>query len=94
MSEYPNTRLYINGIWRDGSNEQLPVVNPASSEVIGNVSNASNDDLDEALAAASAGFRQWRQISAFERARLLRKAAEILRGRSAAIARTMTLEQG
>ncbi|MBB3571800.1 NAD-dependent succinate-semialdehyde dehydrogenase [Rhizobium sp. BK491] len=94
MSGYPNTRLYINGVWRDGSNEQLPVVNPASSEVIGNVSSASNNDLDEALAAASAGFEQWRQVSAFERAKLLRKAAEILRGRSAAIARTMTLEQG
>ncbi|MBB3457386.1 succinate-semialdehyde dehydrogenase/glutarate-semialdehyde dehydrogenase [Rhizobium sp. BK313] len=94
MSGYPDTQLHINGRWKDGSNEHLSILNPASGEVIGHVSNASNSDLDEALAAAAAGFEQWRRVSAFERAKLMRQAAEILRGRSAAIARIMTLEQG
>ncbi|AYG68588.1 MULTISPECIES: NAD-dependent succinate-semialdehyde dehydrogenase [unclassified Rhizobium] len=94
MSEYASTKLHINGVWRDGSNEPLSIINPASGEVIGSVSNASSHDLDEALAAAATGFEQWRGVSALERAKLLRKAAEILRGRSGAVARTMTLEQG
>ena len=94
MSAYPNTQLYINGRWRQGSNDDLTVVNPASGEVIGRVSNAGAADLDEALSAAAAGFEQWRRISAFERAKLMHAAAEILRQRSAAIARIMTLEQG
>ncbi|RUM25422.1 NAD-dependent succinate-semialdehyde dehydrogenase [Rhizobium vallis] len=94
MSGYPDTQLYINGLWRDGSHDHLAIVNPASGEVIGHVSNASKSDLDEALAAAAAGFEQWRRVSAFERAKLMRRAAEILRDRSAAISMMMTLEQG
>ncbi|MBB4478325.1 NAD-dependent succinate-semialdehyde dehydrogenase [Rhizobium etli] len=94
MLAYPNTQLYINGRWRQGSNDDLTVVNPASGEVIGRVSNAGAADLDDALSAAAAGFEQWRRISAFERAKLMHEAAEILRQRSAAIARIMTLEQG
>lgn len=94
MSAYPSTQLYINGRWRQGSNDDLPVVNPASGEVIGRVSNAGAPDLDEALSAAAAGFEQWRRISAFDRAKLMRESAEILRQRSAAISQIMTLEQG
>ncbi|MBB2674559.1 UNVERIFIED_ORG: succinate-semialdehyde dehydrogenase/glutarate-semialdehyde dehydrogenase [Rhizobium esperanzae] len=94
MSAYPSTQLYINGRWRQGSNDDLPVVNPASGEVIGRVSNAGAPDLEEALSAAAAGFEQWRRISAFGRAKLMRESAEILRQRSAAISRIMTLEQG
>ncbi|PCK81195.1 NAD-dependent succinate-semialdehyde dehydrogenase [Rhizobium sophoriradicis] len=94
MSAYPSTQLYINGRWRQGSNDDLPVVNPASGEVIGRVSNAGAPDLDEALSAAAAGFEQWRRISAFDRAKMMRESAEILRQRSAAISRIMTLEQG
>ncbi|WP_106795646.1 NAD-dependent succinate-semialdehyde dehydrogenase [Rhizobium sp. H4] len=94
MSAYPSTQLHINGRWRQGSNDDLPVVNPASGEVIGRVSNAGAPDLDEALSAAAAGFEQWRRISAFDRAKMMRESAEILRQRSAAISRIMTLEQG
>lgn len=94
MSGYPDTQLYINGLWSDGSNARLSIVNPTSGEVIGSVSNASKSDLDEALAAAAAGFEQWRRVSAFDRSKLMRQAAEILRERSAAISRIMTLEQG
>ncbi|MDO3431834.1 NAD-dependent succinate-semialdehyde dehydrogenase [Rhizobium sp. CBN3] len=94
MPAYPDTQLYIDGHWRDGSNARLSIVNPATGEVIGRVSNAGRNDLDQALSAAAAGFAQWRQVSAFERAKLMRRAAEILRGRSAEISRLMTLEQG
>lgn len=94
MSGYLNTQLYIDGGWRQGSNDEMSVVNPASGDVIGHVSNAGPDDLDEALTAAAAGFEQWRRISAFERAKLMHEAAAILRQRAAAISRIMTLEQG
>ncbi|MBB3138402.1 acyl-CoA reductase-like NAD-dependent aldehyde dehydrogenase [Rhizobium pisi] len=94
MSAYPDTQLFIDGLWRDGSNAHLSIVNPASGEVIGRVSNAGGNDLDEALSAAAAGFERWRQVSAFDRAKLMRLAAEILRGRTAEISRLMTLEQG
>jgi succinate-semialdehyde dehydrogenase/glutarate-semialdehyde dehydrogenase len=94
MADYPQTQLYIGGTWRDGSKERLAIVNPASDEVIGTVANAGRDDLDEALATAATGFTAWSQISAFERAKLLHKAAQLLRERVEKIATIMTLEQG
>jgi succinate-semialdehyde dehydrogenase/glutarate-semialdehyde dehydrogenase len=50
--------------------------------VIGTVAHAGKADLDEALAAAAAGFRTWRNIAPFERCRIMRKAAAIMRERS------------
>lgn len=92
---YPDTNLYIDGTWRPAEgNRTLPVLNPATEEVIGTVAHASKGDLDEALAAAERGFAAWRKVSAYERAKLMRKAADIFRSRADAIATLMTLEQG
>jgi succinate-semialdehyde dehydrogenase / glutarate-semialdehyde dehydrogenase len=92
---YPSVQLHINGEWRAArSGRTLPVINPATEEVIGTVAHAGRDDLDEALAAAEQGFAAWKRVSAFERGKLMRKAAELLRSRADDIARLMTLEQG
>ncbi|MBV8703481.1 MAG: NAD-dependent succinate-semialdehyde dehydrogenase, partial [Acetobacteraceae bacterium] len=47
-----------------------------------------------ALEAAEKGFQAWRKVSAYDRARLMRKAANLLRERAGEIARLMTQEQG
>ncbi|TCZ66879.1 NAD-dependent succinate-semialdehyde dehydrogenase [Roseicella aquatilis] len=92
---YPNVQLYINGEWRNArSGKTGPVLNPATEEVIGTYAFAGKEDLDEALEAAEKGFAQWKKVSAFERSKVMRKAADILRSRADAIARIMTQEQG
>ncbi len=92
---YPDTLLHIAGTWRQArSGRTIPVLNPATEEVIGQVAHAGTDDLDEALEAAEAGFAAWRKVSAFERAKLMRKAADLFRSRADDIARVMTQEQG
>jgi succinate-semialdehyde dehydrogenase/glutarate-semialdehyde dehydrogenase len=92
---YPNVQLHINGEWRGArSGKTLPVINPATEEVIGEVAHAGRDDLDEALAAAEKGFAVWKKVSAFERSKLMRKAADLLRLRADEIAKLMTQEQG
>jgi succinate-semialdehyde dehydrogenase / glutarate-semialdehyde dehydrogenase len=89
------TKLFINGNWTDAqSGATLPVINPATSESIGAVAHAEIADLDLALAAADKGFHTWRKISAYERSKIMRKAAENVRARVDDIARTMTTEQG
>src|SRR5690606_37589886 len=66
----------------------------ASGEVIGTVAKASQADLDRALAAAEKGFAVWSRTGAFDRSKLMRKAADLLRGRADAVAQALTLEQG
>lgn len=95
-SSYPRqVLLHIGGLWRPAAGGAcLDVVNPATGAVLGSCAHAANADLDEALAAAAAGFGIWRGVAAFDRYKLMRKAAALLRERSEHIATLMTLEQG
>ena len=89
-----DTQLYIDGQWRMGRGGQAPVLNPANEETIGSLALADKADLDDALAAAERGFEKWRRTSAFERSKLMRRAAELLRERNESVARALTMEQG
>ncbi|BCH35286.1 NAD-dependent succinate-semialdehyde dehydrogenase [Mesorhizobium sp. L-8-10] len=92
---YPDTRLHIDGAWRDSvDGRTIDVTDPATGTVIGKVAHAGRGDLDEALAAAEKGFTTWSATGAFDRYKLMRRAADLLRSRADAIAAIMTLEQG
>ncbi|PZU23181.1 MAG: NAD-dependent succinate-semialdehyde dehydrogenase [Shinella sp.] len=95
MTSYPDVKLLINGEWRDAiGGRTLPVFDPATEEKIGTVAHAEKADLDAALTSAAKGFEIWRETSAFERSKLMRRAADILRQRKDDIAVLMTLENG
>lgn len=92
---YPNTQLLIANEWVDAQDGQsLEVRNPATGKVIGTVAKAGIADLDRALAAADSGFKIWRDMSVYERADIMRRAASLLRQRADDIAPWMTLENG
>jgi succinate-semialdehyde dehydrogenase/glutarate-semialdehyde dehydrogenase len=92
---YSDVLLFIDGEWtKAAGGRTIPVVNPATGEPIGTVAHADKADLDRALEAADKGFRAWRKVSAFDRSKIMRKAANLLRERVDAIAPLLTLEQG
>ncbi len=92
---YPNVLLHIDGKWQAAANGRtLDIINPATEEVLGQASHAGPPELDLALAAAARGFTVWSNLSAFERSKIMRRAADLLRERAEAIARLMTTEQG
>jgi succinate-semialdehyde dehydrogenase/glutarate-semialdehyde dehydrogenase len=92
---YPEVLLHVAGEWRGArSGETRPIINPATAEEIGRHPVAGKADLDEALEAAERGFKVWRAVSPFDRGKIMRKAANLIRERVDAIARTMVLEQG
>ena len=92
---YPDVLLCINGVWAKAADGRtIPVVNPATEEVIGSVAHAGRVDLDAALDAAAKGFAAWRKVSAYERSKVMRRAADLLRERAEKVAQLMTLEQG
>jgi succinate-semialdehyde dehydrogenase/glutarate-semialdehyde dehydrogenase len=92
---YPEVHLFIDGAWGpSASGKTLEVMNPATGEVLGKLAHASTSDLDRALEAADKGFHVWRKISAYDRAKIMRKAAGLMRDRAGETARLMTLEQG
>jgi succinate-semialdehyde dehydrogenase/glutarate-semialdehyde dehydrogenase len=91
---YTSLEHYIDGNWVKASGKTQDVVNPATSKPIGELGLATRGDLDKALAAADKGFKTWRKVSAFERGKILRKAAELVRARTDEIAKVLTQEQG
>ncbi len=94
-ADYPELRLLIGGAWRAGAGRrEEDVVNPATEEVLARLPHATTQDLDDALAAAQAGFALWRAVPAQERGRILKKAADLMRERAGALARIATLEAG
>ncbi len=92
---YSDVSMMIDGAWTKGANGRtIPIVNPATEEVIGQVAHAEKADLDRALAAAEKGFRQWRKVSAYDRYKIMRNAADLMRQRLDEICTIMTMEQG
>ena len=77
---YTDVSLLIDGSWRPAvSGKTMAVLNPATGDPIGNVAHAEKGDLDRALSAAQKGFELWRKVSAFDRYKVMRKAADNLR---------------
>ena len=93
MPEYPDLSLYIDGGWRKTA-RSLPVLNPATEAVLGQVPVARIQDLDDALAAAQSGFRIWRATSPQARAAIILRATALMRARIEDIAHAITLEHG
>ncbi len=92
---YPEVQLYIDGAWGPAAaGRALVVMNPATGEPAGKVAHAERADLDRALEAADKGFVLWRKVSAYDRSKIMRKAADLLRSRADTIALYLTQEQG
>jgi len=92
---YTELALHIGGNWLDGGGRKgEDVINPATEKPLARLPHASTGDLDQALDAARKGFEVWRATSAYDRAKVLRKAANHVRERAENIARIMTQEQG
>ena len=92
---YSDLKLYIDGQWLNGEGRKgEDVVNPATGKVLGHLPHASKSDLDMALGAAQKGFQVWKNTSAYERGKIMRKAADLLRERVEHVATAQTMEQG
>jgi succinate-semialdehyde dehydrogenase/glutarate-semialdehyde dehydrogenase len=92
---YTDLALYIDGKWVNGNGRKgEEVLNPATGKPLAHLPHASKADLDEALEAAKKGFALWRGTSAYDRARIMRKAADLMRERHDAISKILVQEQG
>ena len=93
-TEYLSPQLFIDGEFIDGKRETLPVVEPATGAAIGQLPIATQPDLDRALEASVKGFATWRRTSAYDRGKIMKRAADLLRERVDTLATQLTREQG
>lgn len=89
------TQLYIDGVWRPAlAGKTITIIDPATEEPVGEAAQAERADVAAAIDAAVKGFERWRKVPAWERAEVLRAAAQRLRARTEEVARQLTLEVG
>jgi succinate-semialdehyde dehydrogenase / glutarate-semialdehyde dehydrogenase len=93
-TSYANLELYIDGKWMPGNGRGEDVINPATEKPLARLPHASAAELDQALEAAKKGFQVWRATSAYDRAKIMRKAADLMRERHDTIAKVLVQEQG
>jgi succinate-semialdehyde dehydrogenase/glutarate-semialdehyde dehydrogenase len=92
---YTDLALFIDGKWLNGEGRKgEDVINPATGKALAHLPHAGKADLDAALAAAQKGFAVWRTTSAYDRSKIMRKAADLLRERAEHVAKVQTQEQG
>ena len=95
MTDYAPLHMLIDGEWTAGtSGRTVPVDNPATEEVLGDLPLASEADLDRALEASQRGFETWRRTPAVDRQKVMERAARLLEERMDAIARDMVRDMG
>src|SRR5271166_4973905 len=86
-------RMRIGGAWRDGE-RTADIHSPYSGERVGRMPLSSSADCDDALGAAFAAKRAMAKMPGYERAALLRRAADRVVARAQEIGRVMARESG
>jgi succinate-semialdehyde dehydrogenase/glutarate-semialdehyde dehydrogenase len=88
-------RGYIRGEWVEGdSGATFPVLNPATGEELTQVPRMGTDETRRAIEAAKAAYPPWRATLAKERARILRRWADLMLEHRDDLALLLTTEQG
>ncbi|MEM1232114.1 MAG: aldehyde dehydrogenase family protein [Pseudomonadota bacterium] len=90
-------QLWINGQWVAAqSGAQLPVIDPATGEQVGQIADAGAADIDAAVAAARASFDSgsWRNLTPQERARAIHRFADALEAHAEELTWLESLDNG
>jgi aldehyde dehydrogenase (NAD+) len=86
---------FIGGKWVAAqSGETFDSINPATEALLAQVTRSGRDEVDAAVKAAQAAYKEWRLTPAPRRGEILYRVAQLLEQRKEALARVMTQEMG
>lgn len=87
-------QMTIGGQGVAGLGAPVPVINPATEEVIAHAPGCSREQLDEAIAAARAAFPAWSARSFDDRKMMVAALAQVITDNAKELGELLTLEQG
>ncbi|MGW6447193.1 aldehyde dehydrogenase family protein [Lentzea sp. NPDC055074] len=91
----PNYKMFVDGKFVEGTGEPLKTVNPATEEVLAEVSTASESDVDTAVKAARKAYdRVWSKMPGSERAKYIYRIARQIQERGRELAVLESLDNG
>ena len=79
--------IYYGGGWHaPKGGRYFETINPGTGETLGKVADGGAEDVDAAVKAAKAAYKEWRRVPPLERAKMLRRVAEVLRANAGELA--------
>src|SRR5205809_8089264 len=88
-------KMFIDGKWTEADKGSTrAVTNPATEETVADIAFGGRAETKKAIDAAYRAMPGWMKLTAWDRAKVLKKTAELMRQRADHIARTLTMEQG
>ncbi|XP_034207439.1 betaine aldehyde dehydrogenase 1, chloroplastic-like isoform X2 [Prunus dulcis] len=96
----PSRQLFIAGEWREPLLEKrIPIINPATEEIVGDIAAATAEDVDMAVDAARTAFfsnegKDWSSASGAYRAKFLRAISDMILERKSLLAKLETIDTG
>ena len=88
-------KMYINGQFTGGqAKASIPIINPATEEILAEVPRGTPADVEAAIRAARAAFPGWARTPGATRANLLHEVAHNIRTHEEHLIRLLTLEEG
>src|SRR5262245_26520067 len=88
-------QMYIDGQWvlAEGGST-FNVINPADQSVVATIANGAAPEIERAVQAAHAAFREWSLLAPKDRGRILLNIQELMEERRDELAKLVTLENG
>jgi betaine-aldehyde dehydrogenase len=90
----PRFAYYDGKLQSASATSSFQTINPATAQPIANIHTTTHSAIDSAIASATKAFPAWSATPAIERARILQKAAAILRSRNDELAKVETDDTG
>ena len=82
-----NRGAYYGGAWHEPqSGRYVETISPGTGLSLGKVADSTAEDVDAAVHAAKRAYKEWRRVPPLERAKLLKKIAEVLRNNAGELA--------
>ncbi|XP_067084258.1 aldehyde dehydrogenase 1A1-like isoform X1 [Osmerus mordax] len=96
--EVQYTKIFINNEWHESSSgDKMPVLNPASGDLLCEVEEGRPEDVDKAVRSARAAFQlgsPWRRMDASDRGELLSRLADLVERDRLLLATLEALDSG
>ncbi|SOC10601.1 betaine-aldehyde dehydrogenase [Rhodobacter maris] len=95
MKAQPQASHFVDGTWlEDAAGAEIEVIYPGTGEVIARLHEATPAVIDAALASATRAQKVWAAMKPVARARILRRAVDLIHARAAELAQLETLDTG
>lgn len=85
---------YVDGAYRTSAGPSIPVLNPATEDIIGEISETTASEIDVVIDLAKTAQKAWWSRAAAERADIMHEVTRATRAMSAVLAESLTREQG